>query len=78
VSSTLEYRQPRWTPGRPATQNASPLKPAPAPILPVVIPVCHGIDSLDQLFTAVTAAARQLALPFEILFVDDGSTDGSF
>ncbi len=45
-----------------------------APLLSVVIPVYNGTPFLQDLITSLSA--QQLA-PDEIIFIDDGSTDGS-
>lgn len=51
---------------------------APGPIdLSVVVPVYNERDNLAPLVAEVRAALRGLGRSFEILFVDDGSTDGS-
>ncbi len=47
-------------------------------MLSVVIPVCNERESLDQLFAEITAVARAEKLELEIVFVDDGSKDGSW
>jgi len=43
----------------------------------LVIPVYNERDNLDPLHGELGAALSTLADPYEILFVDDGSTDGS-
>lgn len=48
-----------------------------APTFSIVVPVYNESDSLDELVTAIEAALRPLHRDYEILFVDDGSTDGS-
>ena len=47
-------------------------------MLSVVIPVYNERDSLDQLFGELNAAASAENLELEIVFVDDGSKDGSW
>lgn len=42
-----------------------------------VIPVFNEVDNIRPLFLEVDAVGRQLGGEFEIIFVDDGSTDGS-
>jgi len=44
----------------------------------VVVPVYNEQESLQPLYDAVTAELEQIGVPYEIIFVDDGSTDGSF
>ncbi|MFA4965411.1 MAG: glycosyltransferase family 2 protein [Thermoleophilia bacterium] len=49
-----------------------------ATLLSLVIPVFNEADSLEPLVAEIDEALAAGAPPFEILFVDDGSTDGSF
>ena len=42
-----------------------------------VIPLLNEQDSLEALHSAVTQTAESLPVAYEIIFVDDGSTDGS-
>jgi glycosyltransferase involved in cell wall biosynthesis len=44
----------------------------------VVVPVFNERDSLPELVTQLQASVRPLASGFQIIFVDDGSTDGSW
>lgn len=48
------------------------------PVVSVVIPVFNEKDSLAPLGRELTSALNALALSYEIIWVDDGSTDGSF
>ncbi len=48
------------------------------PYLSVVIPVYNEEESLQPLSDELEAALQALQQPYEIIFVDDGSTDGSF
>ncbi|MCA9707274.1 MAG: glycosyltransferase family 2 protein [Myxococcales bacterium] len=50
--------------------------PAP-PDVSVVIPVYNEVNSLPRLHEELTAGLGALGRPYEILFVDDGSDDGS-
>jgi glycosyltransferase involved in cell wall biosynthesis len=43
-----------------------------------VIPVYNEEDSLDELLASIESAMSQFEADYEIVFVDDGSTDGSF
>lgn len=43
----------------------------------VVIPVFNEEESLPVLLSRTIAACRQLTMPFEIVLIDDGSTDNS-
>jgi len=46
--------------------------------LSVVIPVYNEAESLESLYRALTKALGKIKKGYEIIFVDDGSTDGSF
>jgi glycosyltransferase involved in cell wall biosynthesis len=43
----------------------------------VVVPLLNEVESLPQLYHELVETLERVALPFEIIFVDDGSTDGS-
>ncbi|MDI3340879.1 MAG: glycosyltransferase family 2 protein [Sphaerobacter sp.] len=43
----------------------------------VVVPLLDEAESLEPLYRELTATLDALDLPYEIIFVDDGSTDGS-
>jgi glycosyltransferase involved in cell wall biosynthesis len=45
--------------------------------LSVVVPILNEHDSLAELYAGLTAILGSLGKTYEILFVDDGSTDGS-
>lgn len=49
-----------------------------AALLSLVIPVYNEVDSLVPLVAEIDEALTAAGLRFEIVFVDDGSTDGSF
>ena len=44
----------------------------------IVIPVFNEVENVPVLFDHLSQAIRDLPYGFEILFVDDGSTDGTF
>lgn len=48
------------------------------PALSLVIPLYNEAESLEELHAALTAALRPHAGRYEVIYVDDGSTDGSF
>src|SRR5689334_8723558 len=48
-----------------------------APELSVVVPVCNERDNVGELHGRATRVLTSLGVPYEILFVDDGSTDGT-
>lgn len=50
---------------------------APKPTISVVVPVFNERGTLEQLHREVTAQLRVCARDHQIVFVDDGSTDGS-
>src|ERR1044072_9228262 len=50
----------------------------PTPELSVVVTLYNESASLEELHRRTTAALDELARPFEIVYVDDGSTDGTF
>ncbi len=45
--------------------------------LSVVVPVYNNADTLDELIDRVIAVLEPMALPFELILVDDGSRDAS-
>jgi glycosyltransferase involved in cell wall biosynthesis len=47
------------------------------PELSIVVPVYNEVESLPVLWEELVAALRAVALPAEVIFVDDGSTDCS-
>ena len=49
-----------------------------AGLLSLVIPVYNEADSLEPLVAEIDESLRAAGLEYEIVFVDDGSTDGSF
>src|SRR5829696_3457989 len=49
-----------------------------APELSVVVTVYDEARSVEELYRRATAALEQAGYEFELLFVDDGSTDGTF
>lgn len=48
------------------------------PIISVVVPLLNEQDNLVELYLQITNALRKTATMYEIIFVDDGSTDNSF
>ncbi len=48
------------------------------PTLSVVVTLLNEEATVDELYRRTVAAVETLELPFELLFVDDGSTDGTF
>lgn len=50
---------------------------SPAPTLSILVPVYNEQESLDELLLSIRDALRPLNTTYEILFIDDGSTDGT-
>jgi glycosyltransferase involved in cell wall biosynthesis len=48
-----------------------------APKLSVIVPFYNEEDSIGPMHAAIVAAVEPLQLPFEMVFVDDGSRDGT-
>jgi len=46
------------------------------PFLSIVIPVFNEEDNLRLLTSELTSVLQSLNKPWELLFIDDGSTDG--
>ena len=49
-----------------------------ADLVSVVIPMMNEAGNVGPLTAALTAALDPMARPYEVIFVDDGSTDGTF
>ncbi len=45
--------------------------------LSIVIPVLNEVESVPELYREIVAGVAPLNLPWELIFVDDGSTDGT-
>jgi glycosyltransferase involved in cell wall biosynthesis len=50
---------------------------APAPFLSIVVPVFNEEGNVEPLFAELTAVAARIDRPYEIIFVNDGSRDGT-
>src|SRR6476659_1075075 len=50
----------------------------PAPEISVVVTLYNEVSSLEELHRRTLAALEGLGRPFELVYVDDGSTDGTF
>ena len=48
-----------------------------APEISVIVPVYDEVESLPRLAAEIDGALRPLGVPYEVIYVDDGSTDGS-
>jgi undecaprenyl-phosphate 4-deoxy-4-formamido-L-arabinose transferase len=60
------------------TQILPQREPTPPPEISVVIPVFNEEDNLRELGERLIRTLTAMGRPFEIIFVDDGSTDGSW
>jgi glycosyltransferase involved in cell wall biosynthesis len=47
------------------------------PEISVIVPLYDEVESLLRLATEITRALQPLGLPYEVIYVDDGSDDGS-
>jgi undecaprenyl-phosphate 4-deoxy-4-formamido-L-arabinose transferase len=65
---------------RPETLSApeDDLDAAPAPSLSVVVTLFDEAGTLEELHGRLTAALEACGREYEVLYIDDGSTDGSF
>ena len=48
------------------------------PALSIVVPVFNEVESVRPLARRIRAACAPLGIPYEVVFVDDGSRDGTF
>jgi glycosyltransferase involved in cell wall biosynthesis len=72
----LEEKRRGGVSSRPEQQ---PLRVAPPrPRLSVVVPLLNEVETLGPLYDEVRAALEQTEADWEIVYVDDGSTDGSY
>jgi glycosyltransferase involved in cell wall biosynthesis len=66
-------------PRRPSPGGRSdPLGLYPRSVISVVVPLYNEERSLQALYHEIAAALEHQGQPWEVVFVDDGSTDGSF
>jgi len=60
------------------SSGAASAKPASiAPMISVTVPICNEAGSLRELYDRTRQALERLGRPWEIVFVNDGSSDGS-
>src|SRR5262245_65939961 len=63
---------------RPGAQSAVTAPPRSRVEVSVLVPVFDEVESLPELYREVTEVLERLGRPYELVFVDDGSRDGSF
>lgn len=64
--------------GRPAPSPAGIAGlPGEGPVVSVVIPVLNEAEGFPRLMARLVPALDRLALPYEVIFIDDGSTDAT-
>ena len=59
-------------------QNTPASENTPSPQISVVIPVCNEEENLEILMEELTAVLNETHRSYEVILVDDGSTDKSF
>lgn len=69
--------QPRKTPRRAASRSTTPRAPAAAPVLTVIVPVLNEERNVPLIVERLTRVLEGCVANHEILFVDDGSRDGT-
>ena len=57
--------------------KAEPGAPAAGPTYSLVVPFYNEVGSVEELYRRATAVMESLGRPYEMLFVDDGSKDGT-
>ncbi len=58
--------------------HKNPPTATPAPQLSIVIPLFNEESTLDELYRRLTAVLVEMGRSYEIIFVDDGSTDATY
>jgi len=53
-------------------------EPEPAPSVSIIVPIFEEEATVDELYRRTVAALEENGRSFEVLFVDDGSRDGTF
>jgi undecaprenyl-phosphate 4-deoxy-4-formamido-L-arabinose transferase len=59
-------------------ERATAMRPEGAPAVSVIVPIYDEEQSVDELYVRTVAALETDARSFELIFVDDGSRDGTF
>jgi len=73
----LSAATPASMPASAPIMRESAMQQAPVS-LSIVVPVYNESESIDPLYERLTAELTQIEPRYELVFVDDGSTDGSF
>ncbi len=60
------------------TIERPPMDDEAAPSISVIVPIFNEEQTVDELYRRTVAALEQQPHSFEMIFVDDGSTDGTF
>ena len=47
-------------------------------LLSIILPACNEQDNINNAFLTISRIMTKNAVPFEIIFVDDGSTDSTY
>lgn len=58
--------------------GAGDIGPGPIGSLTILVPVMNEEGNLPELYSRLLTSLDRIALPFEIIFVDDGSSDGTW
>jgi undecaprenyl-phosphate 4-deoxy-4-formamido-L-arabinose transferase len=58
--------------------RSKPVAEAPSPAISIVVTLYDEEETVDELYRRAVAAVEQLGRPFELIFVDDGSSDGTW
>jgi glycosyltransferase involved in cell wall biosynthesis len=74
VRSIVAPDEPQLT----SSTSSNPQVTLSRPLLSVVIPILNEEDSIQTLYTRLTTELERLEQPYEIIAIDDGSTDMSF
>jgi glycosyltransferase involved in cell wall biosynthesis len=77
-----KQRRPQQTPGQPQAQASRPpsgeQQSSSRTMVSVVIPLLNEEESLRELAEQLKNSLQRITQNYEVIFIDDGSTDGSF
>lgn len=78
IQNGQHYAIPSAAPSRAIEpQRAAPATPPLAPVLSIVVPLLNEEAVLPTTYQSLKQHLDRLGTPYELIFVDDGSTDGS-